>query len=411
MVMFSVTRSKTKLLYTLHKIAVLISGISMFCAGILWSTFAISAAEPPFTLKSDQLLLFDAGTGSVLYSRGANETFPPASLAKLMTAEIVFHALKNGTLQADDVFSVSEHAWRTGGAPSGTSTMFAKIKSQITVHDLLQGLIVQTANDAAIVLAEGISGSEQAFAKLMNERAQALGLLDSVFVNPTGLPQEGTPQEVSLRDMVKLARHLHQAYPNYYPLYAQESFKWNNIYQRNRNPLLRLDIGADGLGMGGTAATGYSFIASAKQNERRVFLGINGAKTAQDRAEDAEKLIRWAMDDFVRMPVFYNNTEVAQASLYGGEQGSVGLVVHENISVLLPRNNKGKLRSQVIYKGPVAAPVKQGQEIGRLQVFNDNDLLIERPVFAAESVAEGSLREKALGALYELATGWIRRLL
>lgn len=384
-----------------------------FAAALIFAQSCASlayAAEPPFTVKSEQVLLFDSDTGSVLFSRKADIPFPPASLAKLMTAEIAFNALKSGQLQPETAFSVSEHAWRTGGAPSRTATMFARLNSQLTVSDLIQGITVQSANDGAIVLAEGMSGSEQAFAQKMIERAQALGLKNSVFINPTGLPQDGK-QQVTLTDMVRLARHLHDSYPQYYPLYSQESFSWNNILQRNRNPLLGLNLGADGLAMGGTQDAGLSIIASAEQNGRRIYLGLNGAKSVQDRTEDAEKLIRWAMNDFVKSPVFSANTEIAQASLYGGAQGSVGLVVHDAISVLVPVQDKAKLRSQVIYQGPVAAPVAKGQEIGRVQIMRDKEVLLERPVYAAQDVNEGTLRNKSLDALYELTTGWIRRLL
>lgn len=402
MIWFQSASDKTKL------------GSKVCFAAVLMVTQFFSAnahsAEPPFAVKSEQILLFDADTGSVLFSRKADLPFPPASLAKMMTAEIAFQALAEGRLQPDAAFPVSEHAWRTGGAPSRTATMFARLNSQLTVNDLIQGITVQSANDGAIVLAEGMSGSEQAFAQKMNERVQALGLKRSVFINPTGLPQEGK-QQVTLTDMVKLARHLHDSYPQYYPLYSQESFSWNNILQRNRNPLLRLNIGADGLAMGGTKEAGLSIIASAQQNGRRVYLGLNGAKTVQDRTEDAEKLIRWAMNNFVKAPVFNADTEVAQAALYGGTQGSVGLVVHEAVSVLVPVQDKTKLRSQVVYQGPVAAPVTKGQEIGRIQILHDKDVLLERPVYAAQDVAEGTLRNKSLDALYELATGWIRRLL
>lgn len=381
--------------------------LSLSCTSLL--SVAGLAAEPPFTVKSEQVLLIDSETGTVLFSRKPEAPFPPASLAKLMTAELAFDALATGKLQPETSFIVSEYAWRTGGAPSGTSTMFAKIKSQLTMNDLIQGIVVQSANDGALILAEGLSGSEQEFVKAMNARAQQLGLTDTVFANPTGLPQDGTVQKVTLSDMLKLAQHLQQTYPQYYPLYAQESFTWNNIMQRNRNPLLRLNIGADGLAMGGTKDSGFSIVASAQQNGRRVYLGLNGAKTTQDRAEDAEKLIRWAMNDFVKLPIFDASAEIAQGSLYGGVQGSVGLVVHEPVSVLVPLSDKGKLSSRVIYQGPVSAPVKQGQEIGRVQVLRDKELLLERPVFAAQDVAEGSLRNKSMDALYELATGWMRR--
>lgn len=368
------------------------------------------SAEPPFTVKSEQVLLFDSDTGSVLFSRKADAPFPPASLAKLMTAEVVFQALSEGKLRPDTTFTVSEHAWRTGGAPSRTATMFARLNSQLTVNDLIQGVVVQSANDGAIILAEGMNGSEQAFSQRMNERAKALGLKNSAFINPTGLPEDGK-QQVTLTDMLKLARHLHDTYPQYYPLYSQESFSWNNILQRNRNPLLRLNLGADGLAMGGTQESGLSIIASAQQNGRRIYLGLNGAKTVHDRTDDAEKLIRWAMNDFVKTPVFNADTEVAQASLYGGTQGYVGLITHDAISVLVPVQDKAKLHSQVIYEGPVAAPVSKGQEIGRLQIMRDKEVLLERPVYAAQDVDEGTLRNKSLDALYELATGWIRRLL
>lgn len=373
----------------------------------LFGCLIFSAHALPFETKAPQALLIDDRSGSVLLSKQPDKPIPPASLAKLMTAEVVFEALAKGEIRLDQPYTVSEFAWRTGGAPSGTSTMFAKIKSSVTVEELLQGMIVQSANDGCIILAEGISGSEAAFAARMNERARQLGLTQSVFVNATGLPADG--QQVTLTELMILARHIHHAHPQFYPFYAQESFTWNKIFQRNRNPLLRLDIGADGLGTGYTKDSGYALVGSAEQNGRRLFLAMSGLASDKERAEEAKKLMQWGMSAFEDMRLFADKTTVGEASVYGGTQGSVPLVVQGEVELLLPIEGREALKAEIDYHGPLIAPVMAGTQIGTLKIKLGHDVIQEKPVFAGQSVPAGTLTDRALGALVELSTGWIRK--
>ncbi|MFC4625197.1 D-alanyl-D-alanine carboxypeptidase family protein [Daeguia caeni] len=354
-----------------------------------------------------QVLLIDGGSGTILLSKDADKPIPPASLAKLMTAEVVFDALKRGEISQDTPYVVSEHAWRTGGAPSGTSTMFAKIKSSPTVADLLQGMIVQSANDGAIVLAEGLAGSESAFAERMNERARALGLTGSHFVNATGLPAEG--QVVTLHDMVKLAKHIQSSYPEYYHYYAQPEFTWNKITQRNRNPLLPLKVGADGLGTGYTEASGYALVGSAEQNGRRLFLGLSGLASSKDRAEEARKLIQWGMNNFDRVRLFRAGEVVGSAEVFGGTQAHVDLSVPDDVELLLPKRGRERLKARILYQGPIAAPVKAGAQLAEIQFELNGSVLKKLPVFAAKNVETGTLSQRAFGAVKELSTGWLRK--
>lgn len=379
--------------------------------GLLLAALAMASVAPAFTepmdSKAPQVLLIDDRSDTILLSKNPDKTIPPASLAKLMTAEVVFAALSKGEITMEQTFAVSENAWRTGGAPSGTSTMFAKIKSTPRVEDLLQGMIVQLANDACIILAEGIAGSEAAFAIRMNERAIQLGLNQSVFVNSTGLPAEG--QFVTLSELVTLARHIHRAYPQFYKYYAQDAFRWNNISQHNRNPLLKLNIGADGLGTGYAKNSGYALVGSAEQNGRRLFLAMSGLATDKERAEEARKLMQWGMTEFEDVRLFSAGTIVADAGVYGGAQSSVTLIVKDDFELLLAKQGRETLRAEVDYIGPLRAPLAQGDEIGTLRIMMGNTLVKEKPLFVGQTVAQGSLQERALGALFELSTGWIRK--
>nr|WP_244491068.1 D-alanyl-D-alanine carboxypeptidase family protein [Paramesorhizobium deserti] len=379
----------------------------MLC-GLIGAVIAASVClAQPFETRAQQALLLDEATGTVLFAKNADDFIPPASLAKLMTMEVVFAALSKGELSLDQTFPVSEYAWRTGGAPSGTSTMFAKIKSTLRVEDLIQGVIVQSANDGCIVLAEGMAGSEDQFARRMTERARTLGLEKSVFVNSTGLPAPG--QKVSIAELVSLARHIHRAYPQFYRYYAQESFTWNNILQRNRNPLLRLNIGADGLGTGYTQESGYALIASAERNGRRLFLGMSGLASDKERAEEARRLIEWGMDNFEDVLLFPKNENVGEASVYGGEQSHVRLVTGEAVELLLPKRDRPPLKARIVYNGPLLAPVEAGKQVGSLRIWMGDDLVQEKPVFTAETVKEGGIGKKAFDAAVELSTGWIRQ--
>ncbi|HWT63284.1 MAG TPA: D-alanyl-D-alanine carboxypeptidase family protein [Ochrobactrum sp.] len=365
--------------------------------------------QAAFATKAPQVLLLDDKSGTVLLSKNPDMKVPPASLAKLMTAEVVFEALEKGQTTLETSYPVTEYAWRTGGAPSGTSTMFAKIKSAPTVADLLQGMIVQAANDGAIILAEGLSGSEAAFAQQMNERAKELGLTGSNFVNATGLPAAG--QTVTLSDLIKLARHIHSAHPDRYAYYAQPAFTWNNIMQRNRNPLLRLDIGADGMGTGYTEASGYSLVGSAEQNGRRLFLAMSGLTSIKEREEEAKKLIQWGMTSFDIVSIYAANEEIGAAQVFGGSASSVSLKVKDDVQLLLPKEGRDKLKAHISYEGPLNAPVEANTQVGTLQFELNGNVVQKMPLCTAQSVSVGTLSQRAMGAALELSTGWLRKYL
>lgn len=375
-----------------------------FCLLFLGSQAALAQL---FETRARQAFLIDADTGTVLFSKNPDEQIPPASLAKLMTMEVVFNAIKSGRLSMSDAFYVSEHAWRTGGAVSGTSTMFAEIKSSVPLEALIQGVIVQSANDGCIIIAEGMAGSEENFARLMTERARRIGLTDSVFVNATGLPADG--QHVTMRDLVTLATHLWREYPEFYKYYAQESFTWNKILQRNRNPLLRMDIGADGLKTGYTEASGYAIVGSVNRNDRRLFMAMSGLETESERAEEARKMLDWGVRAFERMDIFAEGETIGNVSVFGGSKGELAVRAQGPVAIFRPITNAESLRARIVYQGPIPAPVEEGQRIGTLKVWIGDTLSQETPLYAAESIAVGALPDRALDAVGELLTGWMRR--
>lgn len=364
-------------------------------------------ADDPFRMASPQALLIDGDTGAVLFSKQADTPFPPASLAKLMTAEIVFNGLASGRIHLNDEYFVSEYAWRTGGAPSRTTTMFASLNSHISIDNLLQGLMVPQGNDAAIILAEGIAGSEQAFAERMTTRAKELGMNQTRFVNATGLPADG--QQTTLRDMLILARHVEEVYPQYYARYAQPSFEWNRIFQRNRNPLISLGIGADGLVNGFVEKKGYSIIASAQRDGRRLFLGLSGASKEKERNEDAKRLIEWGMTAFETKLIYDAGEQVGRAKVFGGVESSVPLIAVNAVGVLLPKQNMPQIRARIIYHGPLVAPVEASQVVGHLQILAKDNVLVTQPVMTAGYVNESSFSKKARDGLFEVCLGWLRK--
>jgi len=363
------------------------------------------AQAPAFETKAKQVYLIDAETGTVLFSKDENRPVPPASLTKLMTMEVVFDALTRAEVNLDTGYIVSEHAWRTGGAPSGTSTMFAALKSSVPIRDLIQGVVVQLANDACIILAEGMAGSEDAFAERMTKRARELGLSVSTFSNPTGLPDPGN--RVTMRELVTLARHIQKTYPNFYPLYAQVDFEWNKIRQRNRNPLIAANIGVDGLGTGFAEGYGFSIVTSLQKDGKRVFLAMGGLTTDKERTEETRKILDWAMSAFQKKTVFAKGDIIGEASVYGGAAAAVPLVTGGAVDVLVPVNNPDRLSARVVYQWPIRVPVVSGQTVGTLKIWSGERLLREIPVETAAAVESGSLTSRSLDALQELLFFWL----
>lgn len=375
---------------------------------------AVAAPNPVSGPKSSEgyqtaaahAMLIEAESGSVLFEKAADDLIPPASLSKLMTQEVVFNEIKQGRLNPTTEFIVSTNAWRRGGAPSHTSSMFIPIHSKVSVDDLLHGAIIQSANDACIALAEGISGNESTFAELMTKRARELGLTKSTFGNSTGLPDPR--QLMTARELAKLARHLIETYPDYYKYYSEREFTWNKIRQFNRNPLLNMNLGADGLKTGFTKEAGYGLVGSAVQNGLRLIVVVNGLRSEKERSDEAKKLLEWGFHSFQSGLLFAAGQEIAQAKLYGGVRGHVPLMAGKEVRLMVPRGSRDKIIARVVYSGPVRAPVEQGQKIGLLKVWRGGSVVLEVPLQAAESVSTGSMPQRALDAASELVLGLFR---
>jgi D-alanyl-D-alanine carboxypeptidase (penicillin-binding protein 5/6) len=328
-------------------------------------------------------------------------------MMKLMTVETVFHAIEKGDVKLTDEYHISEHAWRTGGAPSGTSTMFAAINSKISVDDLLHGAIIQSGNDACIALAEGMDGNESSFAAdMMTKRARELGLTRSTFANSNGLPDPGN--RMTVRELAKLARYIIQTYPEFYKLFGQREFTWNKIRQQNRNPLLTSLEGADGLKTGYTKEGGYGMVGSAVQNGIRLIVVVNGLEDSEDRASEAKKMLEWGYRNFEARTLFAANQTVGYARVFGGDSRSVKLASPDPIKVMVQKNGNDKLLARVVYSGPVRAPIEAGQSIGVVRIWRGGNLAEETPVFAAESIGKGSTMRRAIDGASELVIGMFR---
>jgi D-alanyl-D-alanine carboxypeptidase (penicillin-binding protein 5/6) len=379
--------------------------VALLAVALGVTTVGLSPASAQvFETRARHAILMDAETNTILFQHDADSAMPPASMAKLMTMAVVFDGLETGQLSLDDEFLVSENAWRSGGASSGGSTMFAELGSTIRLEDLMRGIIVQSGNDACIIVAEGIAGTEATFASMMNEQARKIGLTGSQFRNATGLPDP--EQYVTARDLVKLADYIVETYPEYYKIYSEPEFTWNKIRQSNRNPLLGMNIGADGMKTGFTEESGYGLVGSAVRDGQRLILVINGTESEKERAEEARKLMDWGFRAFQRVNLFGNGEVIADATVFHGEQSGVGVVSRGPVDVLLPRGFSDQIRGRVVYQGPVEAPIEEGQEIGTLQITVNDDLLREAKVYAATDVPVGGIRQRAVDGLQELLLGW-----
>src|SRR6202140_4459594 len=362
--------------------------------------------EGGFDGDAPTAILIEATSGSVLWEKNADELRAPSSMMKLMTAEVVFHAIKQGDIKPTDEYHVSENAWRKGGAPSGTSTMFAAIHSKIAVDDLLHGAIIPSGNDACIVLAEGMAGSERAFAEMLTKRARELGMTQSTFGNSNGLPDPGN--KMTVRELAKLARYVILTYPEFYKLFGEKEFTWNKIRQQNRNPLLNSLEGADGLKTGYTKDGGYGMVGSAVQNGIRLIVVVNGLEDSEDRASEAKKMLEWGFRNFEARTLFAAQQPIGYAKVFGGDRRSVKLANPEPIKVMVQKNGTDRLIARVIYSGPVRAPVESGQPVGVVRVWRGANLAMEAPIYAAESVGQGSTMRRAIDGASELVIGMFR---
>jgi serine-type D-Ala-D-Ala carboxypeptidase (penicillin-binding protein 5/6) len=363
--------------------------------------------EGGFDGDAPTAILIEASSGSVLFEKNADELRAPSSMLKLMTAEVVFHAIQQGDIKLTDEYRISENAWRRGGAPAGGSTMFAALNSKVSVSDLLHGAIIQSGNDACIALAEGMAGNERIFAAdMMTKRAQELGLTRSTFANSNGLPDPGN--KMTVRELAKLARHIIRTYPDLYKLFGEKEFTWNKIRQQNRNPLLNSLEGADGLKTGYTKEGGYGMVGSAVQNGVRLIVVVNGLDDPDDRAAEAKKMLEWGYRNFEARTLFAADQPIGYAKVFGGESRSVKLASREPIKVMVQKNGTDKLIARVVYSGPVRAPIQSGQRVGLVKVWRGGNIAMEAPVFAAESVEKGSTIRRAIDGASELVIGVFR---
>lgn len=362
--------------------------LSLLTACLLFSSPVY--AQSGFETQAPQAVIIDAGTGEVLFEKNARNPMSPASMTKIMTADLVFAALKDGTLSPETEFTVSEDAWRRGGVSSGSSTMFLKVRSKVSVEDLLKGVIIQSGNDACIVLAEGMAGSEDAFAQQMTERARSMGLDSATFRNATGWPHP--EHEISALDLAKLARNQIETFPEYYPLYAERNFTWNNIKQGNRNPLLGRVTGADGMKTGSTEGSGYGLVGSAKRGEDRRIIVINGLETSNERRKVATHLMEAAFSQFRVYDLHAQGEVLGDIEVYMGKNPKVEVALTQNIRKGLPVTDRKNVKSEIIYTDAVA-PVVKGDVVAKLKVT-----LPGRPEETYDLVATADVKRKGLFA-------------
>lgn len=350
------------------------------------------AAQDRFTITAPYAFLMDADSGAVLFEKRADELMAPASMSKLMTLVMVFEAVEQGTLSLDDPFLITEEAWRRGGAKSGGSTMYAEVDSRVALRDLVKGIIVVSANDGCIAVAQGIAGSENAFAARMTTRARELGLSRSTFANATGLPD---PEHLmTVRELAMLARYIIKDFPEFYELFAMREFTWNDITQQNRNPLLGLMPGADGLKTGYTKEAGYGLVASVERNERRLIVVVGGLESANAREEEAIKLIDWGYRHYRTYSMFEPGETVDRARVLGGDRSWVALITKAPVEVMLAAEERQYMVAEVSYAGPLRAPVEADQQVGNLRLTVRDKLMAEVPLYtdAAVGKSDGLLR-------------------
>lgn len=378
----------------------------IFCLALLLMPEALPAMaqDGAYVSRAQQAILIDARTGRVLYEKDADTPVPPASMSKLMTMIMVFEALKAGKITLDQELTVSKNAWQRGGAPSGSSTMYAEVNSKVSVEDLIKGAVVQSANDACIVFAESLSGSESAFAAAMTERARQLGAKSATFKNATGLPEPG--HQMSVRDLAVLARHISQSFPQDYAYYAIPEFTWNKIRQLNRNPLLKDYPGADGMTTGYTREGGYGLVGSAARDGRRLIMVIAGLNSINDRKAEAQNLLEWGFRQFRSLDVYAKGDRVGQARVWGGKQRKVDLLAAANVRVALTAQEQEVAEVKLAYNGPLMAPVEAGKEVGKVRFIVDGITVADVPVVTAAAVEpDPSIWSRALDSVYIMIFG------
>lgn len=359
-----------------------------------------------FETQATSAWVFDVATHTVLMDKNGEASVPPASMSKLMTVNMLFEALKDGRVTMDTTFGVSDHA--ISYTEAGGSTMFLQKGDRPTVHDLIRGMIVNSGNDACVVVAEGLAGTEAAFAEQMTQRAKALGLENSTFANASGWPDP--MQRMSMKDLGVLSQRLIEVFPELYTVFGETEFNYKNrapANANNRNPLLALGIGADGLKTGHTEEAGFGMVGSVKQGDRRIIFAITGLTSAAERASEAEKISQWAFRQFALKTAAKAGQPLAQAAVFMGTSKTVGLVPAEDIRLLIPALAQEGLQAQVVYNGPLTAPVAKGQRVAELVI--DVPGLPERrvPLLTEAAVEKGGFLDHLTAAAQKLYADYI----
>ena len=374
----------------------LLSGISAVVLMASADAFAIDT-------KARNMILMDYATGEYLYEKDITDPIPPASMSKLMTVYMVFDKLRDGSLSLDDTFKVSENAWRKGGAASGGSTMFLAIGDEVTVDQLLKGIIIQSGNDACIVAAENIAGDEDSFVERMNEKARDIGLKNSNFANVTGLPHPD--HKMSVEDLALLARKIIEEFPQFYHLFSQKEFVYNNIKQGNRNPLLYSMPYADGLKTGHTEEAGFCLTASAKKGDRRIIGVMTGLESNKERSDEADKMMSWAFREYDNYTLKNKGDKIADIPVWYGVDKTVPMVMSDDLIKTIKKSERNQVKMTAIYDKPVKAPVKMGQQLGVLKVEIPEKQVIEVPLVAGQTINKVGLWGKIVNNIKYLLSG------
>ena len=362
---------------SLQKISIAHAGL---IAGLFFATFgAANLVHAQVDTPARHAVMIDMSTDTIVMEKDADVPMPPASMSKLMTIYMVFDRLKSGQLSLDDKFLVSRKAWRKGG-----SKMFVMVNTRVAVKDLLRGIIVQSGNDACIVIAEGIAGSEDAFAAMMTKKAKEIGLTNSSFKNATGWPADG--HVMSARDIATLSMKLIREFPEYYPIYAETSFTYSGIKQGNRNPLLYKDFGADGLKTGHTEESGYGLASSAKRNGRRLVLVVNGLPSTRARSSESARLLEWGFRETATYSLFKKGQPVETAAVWLGDQPTVKMLTGSDVALTLPKAARRDMTVKIFYQQPVPAPITAGAPLGRIEIAAPGREKITVPLLAANDV-------------------------
>jgi serine-type D-Ala-D-Ala carboxypeptidase (penicillin-binding protein 5/6) len=347
----------------------------------LSSFVVVVATAEVIDTKAREAILIDPSTGTVILNKNADEQMPPASMSKLMTAYLLFESINDGRVSLDDKFRVSENAWRKGGAASGSSTMFLPPKSEVRVEDLIRGIIVQSGNDACIVVAESLAGSEEAFARRMTDKAQELGMTGSNFMNATGWPH--SEHRTTARDLATLSTRIIQDFPELFSFYSERVFTYNGIRQSNRNPLIYGYAGADGMKTGHTSEAGYGLTGTAKQGDRRLIVVVNGLKSSKDRASESARILDWGFREFNNYSLFKAGDTVEIAPVWLGTKPTVALKIDRDVHLTMSRKSRRAMKVTVEYQSPISAPITAGQSVGTLTIEAPDFETIEVPLLAA----------------------------